>query len=228
MDTPLESLELRSDPLYVKVYALLRTWILEGRLPPGERLRETTVAADLQVSRTPVRDALRRLEQDRLIVAVTGAAYEVYRPAPGDLADLYFARSILEGGAARLAAEREPAETFAAMDTVLGQMEQAYSRPDTRELLELDRQFHELLVAASGNPVLVELHVHLRTRLLHLRRSSGNPAERRQQVMAQHAAMIAALRAGDGAAAEQATRHHILSVYAAVRASFTAAPAQRT
>ncbi|MFZ5815518.1 MAG: GntR family transcriptional regulator, partial [Bacillota bacterium] len=118
--------DLRSDPLYIKVYTLLKEWIMEGRLPPGERLRETVLAADLQVSRTPVRDALRRLEQDRLIVTVQGqGTYEVYRPSEADLADLYGARSILEGGAARLAAARRPPEVEQ-MARVLEEMARSY------------------------------------------------------------------------------------------------------
>jgi DNA-binding GntR family transcriptional regulator len=211
---------LQNDPLYLKVYALLRDWIIKGRLLPGERIKETTLAADLGVSRTPVRDALRRLERDRLIVPVPGPAYEVYKPTETDLADLYGARAILEGGAANAAAERRPLELIEAMSEVLAQMREAYRKQEVSHVIELDMRFHELLVTASGNPVLVELHNHLSTRLSHVRSLSRNVTDRSAQVLAQHEAMVRGLQSGVGAAVQEATQAHIRSVYLAARAAF--------
>lgn len=215
--------DLRSDPLYVKVYTLLKDWIIEGRLQPGERIKETVLASDLNVSRTPVRDALRRLEQDRLIVAVQGSCYEVYEPTAKDLADLYEVRATLEGGAARLAAGRPPTEVRAsveAMAAVLEEMRAAYGQQPPQVLVNLDTRFHEILVAASGNPVLVELHSHLSTRLRHVRSMSGDLTVRQQQVLEQHASIIETLVRSDASAAESATRSHILSVYIAAQQAF--------
>lgn len=211
--------DLRSDPLYVKVYTLLKGWILSGRLSPGEAIGETALAAELHVSRTPVRDALRRLEQDRLIVPVPGAAYEVYQPTLQDVEDLYLARAVLEGGAARLAAERQPDPAVEEMEAILEQMRSAYGAQPQDQLLDLDTQFHERLIVASGNPVLVELHNHLSIRLRHLRAMGGDVSVRRQQVLDHHAAILEAIRSGNGAEAEEITRTHILSVYQAVLAS---------
>ena len=215
-----DPLDLRSDPLYIKVYDLLKDWILQGRLQPGTPLKETQLAFELNVSRTPVRDALRRLELDRLIVAAQGPTYEVYLPTEKDLHDLYSARAILEGGAARLAAERGDQSAFDAMDEILVQMRQAYQGPDPRLIVDLDTRFHELMLSASGNPVLVELHSHLSTRLRHARSLSGDITGRQTRVLEQHAAIIAALRSGNGDDAETATRTHILSVFQAARDAF--------
>lgn len=212
--------DLRSDPLYVKVYTLLKGWILEGRLSPGERIKETALAAELRVSRTPVRDALRRLEQDRLIVAEPGSVYVVYRPTPLDLDDLYMARALLEGGAARLAAQRSPAKALQQMTLILEQMADAYDRSPLTHVRELDAQFHEWLIAASGNAVLVELASHLSTRLRHIRTLSGDIAVRQQLVLDQHKAIVDALRQGDPDEAEEATRTHVLAIHRAVRTAF--------
>lgn len=220
----LDHAELRSDPLHTRVYTLLKNWILDGRLRPGERLRSTSLAAQLKVSRTPVGDALRRLEQDRLIVPAPGQAYVVYSPTRQDLEDLYEVRVILEGSSARLAAARHATDHFDQMGAILADMEQAYARADLRTLVDLDMQFHEHLVAAGGNPVLLELYTHLATRLRHLRAASGNPVVRQRPVLEQHTAILAALRRGDPEAAERATRQHILSVCALARAAFPAAP----
>lgn len=219
METP----PLHSDPLYVKVYTVLKGWILSGELPPGSRIRETTLAAQLHVSRTPVRDALRRLEQDRLITPLPGQAYEVYQPTLRDLEDLYHARALLEGGAARLAAARPPeevAELTRRMSDVAAQIERAYDQEPISRAVHLDMQFHELLVAGSNNPVLVELHNHLSTRLRHARTLSGDIAARRQSVLDQHAAIIDALQRRQGDAAEEATRLHILFILASVKKGF--------
>ncbi|HYF93297.1 MAG TPA: GntR family transcriptional regulator [Symbiobacteriaceae bacterium] len=211
---------LHSDPLYVKVYSLLRDWIIEGRFHPGERMKETALAAELGVSRTPVRDALRRLEKDHLIVSVPGPAYEVYSPTEQDLADLFGARAVLEGGAAHAAAERHSGAAIHDMAIVLEQMREAYPRRRIKLLLELDTRFHDLMVAASGNTVLVELHNHLSTRLRHIRSLGGDIIERQVQVLEQHTAIIEALRSGSGIAAEEAVRVHIFSVYRASREAF--------
>jgi DNA-binding GntR family transcriptional regulator len=208
--------------LYVKVYSLLRDWIIGGRLLPGEPVRETVLAAELGVSRTPVRDALRRLEQDRLIVPVQGQAYEVYRPSEQDLAYLYGARAVLEGGAAAAAAERVTDSAVEALEGILEHMQQAYDRQEIGQVIGLDMQFHDTLVAASGNPVLVELHAHLSTRLSHVRSLSGGIAGRRGQVLEQHRAIVEGLCSRSGPAAEAAVRAHIQSVYQGVRERFTA------
>lgn len=216
-----EVIDLRNDPLYLKVYALLKRWILDGRLGPGERLRESTLAAELQVSRTPIRDALRRLEQDRLVVSLPGAAYEVHRPTLQDVDDLFAARAVLESGAARLAATRCP-EAIHEMGDTLVRMAGAYDQCPQPEVLELDMRFHELLVAASGNPVLVELNSHLNIRLRHIRSLSGDILVRQQLVLEQHAAILQALKDRDGAAAEKATHDHIISILTVSRSSFMA------
>ncbi len=218
-----ESPELRSDPLYIKVYTLLKGWIMDGRLAPGERLRETVLAEELRVSRTPVRDALRRLEQDRLIASVPGPAYEVYRPTAHDLTDLYGARMVLEGGAARLAAQRKPQE-IEQMADVLKQMALSYDRDPSQRVLDLDMHFHELLMLAGGNLVLVELHNHLAVRLRHVRSQSGDITVRRIQVLEQHQQILEALRRGDPEGAEQATRNHVMAVFEIARQAFAERP----
>lgn len=212
-------IDLRNDPLYLKAHALLKSWILNGRLRPGDRLRETTLAAELQVSRTPIRDALRRLEQDRLVISLPGAAYEVYRPTLQDVDALFAARAVLESGAARLAAIRCPEEVDE-MGDILARMAGAYEQWPQPEVLELDMRFHELLVAASGNSVLVELHSHLNTRLRHIRGLSGDISMRQQLVLEQHAAILQALQHRDSAAAEKATHDHIISILTVSRNSF--------
>jgi len=153
-------------------------------------------------------------------VSVPGPAYKVYSPTEQDLADLFGARAVLEGGAASFAAERHPVEAIQAMSDVLEQMREAYPQKRISLLLELDTQFHDLMVAASGNAVLVELHNHLGTRLRHVRSLGGDITERQTQVLEQHAAIIEALRQGSGPAAEEAVRFHIFSVYRAAREAF--------
>lgn len=218
MDSP----DLRNDPLYLKVYEVLKGWILAGRLAPGERLRETALAAELRISRTPIRDALRRLEQDRLIIPVPGPAYEVYLPTIKDVDDLYMARAFLEGGAARLAARIGAVEPVQRMGIILEQMRQSYGTQPAEVLLDLDTRFHECLIAASENSVLMELHSHLSTRLCQLRGMSGDFSLRQQRVLEQHTAIVEAIRLGDSSAAEELTRAHIMAIHAAARESFLA------
>lgn len=216
----LDPADLKSDPLYVKVYALLKGWIIEGRIAPGERIKETALAAELRVSRTPVRDALRRLEQDRLIVAAPGSVYEVCSPTVQDLDELYMVRALLEGGAARMAAQRSPAEAISQMGAIVAQMADAYGRSPAALIRELDAQFHEALIAASGNAVLVELADHLSIRLRHTRTLAGDVSVRQQLVLEHHSAIVDALGKGDPDLAEAVARTHVLSIHRAIRESF--------
>ncbi|MFZ5815519.1 MAG: GntR family transcriptional regulator, partial [Bacillota bacterium] len=137
----------------------------------------------------------------------------------------YGARSILEGGAARLAAARRPPEVEQ-MARVLEEMARSYEEDPPGRVLDLDMRFHELLMMAAGNPVLLELHNHLTVRLRHLRSMSGDITVRRHQVLEQHRTMVEALRKGDPEEAERATRGHILAVYELARQAFAERAAQ--
>ncbi len=148
------------------VYQQLRDLIVHGRLAPGSRLIESDVAARLGVSRTPVRGALQRLQQERLIVDVSGRRLARPTVAPltnDDAHELYYIVGEVEGLAARWAAEqgrdrrRALARSLRATNARLRRAAQA-KRPDYNAVFELDEAFHRAYVEAGAKPRLLSLH----------------------------------------------------------------------
>ena len=135
----------------------LREAILQGRLLPGERLVQDELAAELGVSRQPVREALRRLESEGLIVQLPQRGFVVREYREEDIRENYHLRQLLESEAARLAAERirpDELEELRALNRALGE---AVETGDTSSMVELNAQFHRMVHESSRIPQLVRL-----------------------------------------------------------------------
>ncbi|MGB8652150.1 MAG: GntR family transcriptional regulator [Mycobacteriales bacterium] len=147
------------------VYDEIRRAVIEGRYPPGFRLVEQRLAEELRVSRTPVREALRRLESDGLVVVQRHRGAEVRGLTAAEIADLYDARARLEAYAAELAAERATAEDVAALDAAVQDFEAAVADvvehgPDLARVRRLDAAnaaFHGGLLTAGRHSRLRQL-----------------------------------------------------------------------
>jgi DNA-binding GntR family transcriptional regulator len=200
------------------VYEALREKIIKGEFAPGQRLREEILAEDLGVGRTPVREALRRLKGSGLVEIVANRGAQVIDVTDGDLEDTYELRALLEGFAARRAAEQGcPLDDLQKM---CGQMEdlradlseQAYER-----MTELNLQFHHAIYTAAQIKVLPSLLTGVvQVPLVRhtFRRYSQHELERS---FSQHRQLIEALRDRDGFLAESIMRSHILSGRSSLR-----------
>jgi DNA-binding GntR family transcriptional regulator len=189
------------------VYQALRHSILHGDLAPGERLRSDALANELRVSRTPVREALRKLEAEGL-VARSGFGLIVRALSERDLTELFYVREALEGMAARLAAENATPTEIAEIRELLEDMEAVRRRGDVDALRRLTGEFHQLVCRASHNNRL--LH-SLKTLLDHVRQiqtstlhGEGRPAE----ALKEHRNLLRAIEGRDGDRAEQLAREH--------------------
>lgn len=196
----------------------LRDLVLGGGYPAGARLYEVTLAEELGMSRTPVREALTRLEQEGLLDHVPGGGYAVRVFTFQDVADAIELRGVVEGTAARLAAERggEP-EAMRRIRVVLDGLDRATSDDgvDFDNYETLNAEFHGLLARLSGSS-LVRAELERATRLpfaspsAFLRGQQDVPAFRRSLIgaQAQHHAIVEAITAREGARAESVTREH--------------------
>ena len=187
---------------------MLREQILTGALPRGARLPQETIAAELGVSRTPLREALRRLASEGLVTLQPNHGATVSGVDFNDMNAAWVARLAIEPFAARLAAERrEPAE-LQRMQTAIDEQRSALNPADG---LDANREFHLALVAASGNNHLAHF-----AELLWVTRISfaiyAAQASEPEGVEAwahEHEQILAALTAGDADLAEQITRTHL-------------------
>jgi DNA-binding GntR family transcriptional regulator len=192
-----------------QVYLVIRDRITEGSLERGARIHQEDLAEDLGVSRTPVREALRRLAAEGLVEMRTNRGARVADVGRGDMRSAYAARLVIEPGAARLAAaERLPAP-LARMRAALSAQRRAI--PDVRRSFDANRDFHIALVKASGNDFLLQFVQRLwvaRIGEVIYERQSETP-ERMNLDADEHEQILTAIEAGNGRRAESLTRRHL-------------------
>lgn len=202
-----------------RVYSDLHRDILTGKRGPGSRVREEEVAETFGVSRTPVREALRRLSSNGLIELVPNRGAEVVRWATDDVEELFDLRCLLEGHAARRAAERDDNDLDQLRD-LCERMEAHLGDTDARaadEITRLNMEFHRAVHQAGGRILpdlitrVIEVPVVRRTfdeySAAELRRSFG-----------QHRELVDAIAEGDGEWAQSVMRAHIRAANASWRA----------
>ena len=192
-----------------QVYEALRERITSGSLPRGARVHQEDLAEELGVSRTPVREALRRLAAEGLVEMRTNRGARVADIDQGGMRGAYDARLVVEPGAARLAAGRRPPEPLARMRAAVAA--QRRSLRSVERSFEANREFHLALVAASGNDYLLQL-----VERLWVARIGATIYERQVETqermvldVREHEQILEAIEAGDGRRAESLTRRHL-------------------
>lgn len=198
----------------------LRQRILSGELPGGERLLEVPLAAMLQISRTPVREAMSRLAEEGLLERAKGGGFLVRAFGIEDVIDAIELRGVLEGTAARLAAERGVAsDKLARIENVVTQLDTCFGENageiDFDSYSALNAEFHQLLAGLSGSKI-VSRELERVTRLPFASPSAFLPdkvdMESRRGTLdlaqAQHREIVAAIAAREGARAEALAREH--------------------
>ena len=181
--------------------------IRSGRYRPGDRIRETEVAKWLDVSRTPVREALRRLEADGLLSFESWRGVVVSRLDRQQVGELYAMREVLEGAAARMAARHIGDAEIEVLQLLLEQMEQ--SADDAETLAVLNRKLHQSIYAAAHNQYLMQTLGQLENALALLRGTTFAIDGRPATAAAEHRAIVDAISDRDADAAETAARAHI-------------------
>jgi DNA-binding GntR family transcriptional regulator len=192
-----------------QVYEAIRERISNGSLPRGARVHQEDLALELGVSRTPVREALRRLAAEGLVEMRTNRGARVADVDQGGMLSAYDARLVVEPGAARLAASRRLAEPLARMRAAVADQRRAVR--SVQRSFEANREFHLALVAASGNEYLVALAERLWVARIGatIYERQVETQERMLLDVGEHEQILAAIEAGDGRRAESLTRRHL-------------------
>lgn len=203
------------------VYHRLRTQILENRMAPGERIGIDAVARDLGVSQTPVREAIRQLEGDQLVVRVPGKGYQTTPLLDLDgLRELFEFRLLVEVWAARSVAVNRLSNPGPVLGDEISRFQslQGSAVDVPRELVIHDTRFHGFILQAVSNEVIrgahEQTHTHLHTFRLYAADADGS------LTLAEHEAIQAAIDACDPDSAEQAMRTHLTNAYARFAAAF--------
>lgn len=192
-----------------RVYATITKLIRDKHFEAGQPLREAAIAAELNVSRTPVREALRRLASEGTVEFTPnrGATLAVY--SDQDVADIWALRALLEPHGARLAAERRSDEHVERLEELYDAMEQSIAEGDLDRLTDLNNEFHACIVEAADSKALRDAVSLVRKKVL-VRRTFGHyTPEQLRRSQHYHRELVAAIRAGNGNWAHSTMRAHI-------------------
>src|SRR5438552_6709184 len=192
----------------------VRDRILTLDLPPGSLVHEARLREELAIGRTPIREALQRLAHEKLVRSVPHRGTFVTDVNITDLARITEVRVVLEGHAARLAAERCTAADRAATRELLASL--AVGASDQRELMRMDQAIHRQIYRSARNSFLestLERYFNLSLRLWYLVLDRG---VRLREAVTEHRAMLGAVMAGDGERADEAMRRHVAGFESAI------------
>jgi DNA-binding GntR family transcriptional regulator len=192
-----------------RVTDVLREAILSGAIPASSWLREEELAEELGVSRTPVREALRRLAIEELVVKTANQGTIVAPMTMEDVLAVYVVRERLEGIAARLAASRATPELIDGLQGLQRKMEEAAARRATSDLVRLNVEFHRLIRQAAGNRYLDRFLLQVEHAVRRFPRSTYAIPSRAEAAIAEHQAIIDAIAAGDASLSEQRAIEHM-------------------
>lgn len=191
------------------VYRSLKERIISGALAPDSRLIELTIAAEFGVSRTPVREALKRLAVENLVHADPVRGIIVHAPDARRIEDVFIVREALDGLASRLAAHRITPSELARLNVVVESMEEAIKAGRREYVVVANTHFHDVIYAAAGNEVLERLGRDLREFVRRFTTLPFASPDRVDQVLAEHRAIVDALERHDPDAAEAASNAHL-------------------
>jgi len=190
----------------------LRNDILTGALPPGERLIELQLAERYQIGRAAIRAALLELDSEGLVRREANRGATVRRISLSDAIEITQARGALEGLVARLAAERATDQERADLQSLVAAMEVAVGNDARLDYANLNRALHRTLLQIARHEVATDLVANLRNRSAHHQYRLATVTGRANESLGQHRAIVAAIVARDGDAAEAAMRAHLESV----------------
>lgn len=205
-------IEHKTISLADQVFEHLETDILSGKYQKGESLTESKLSAELGVSRTPIREALRRLEQEHLIEE-SPKGMVVVGIGEKDLADIFAIRAALEGKAAEMAAQNHTEEQLNIVREALEFQEFYLGKQDPDRIKSMDSRFHETIYKMSGSTVFYDVLMPLHKKILKYRKASVTDSSRAANSVAEHRAIYEAISAKNGELASRLITEHLNNAY---------------
>ena len=193
-----------------QIVSSLRDSIIKGELNPGQKLTEPELAEKLGISRTPIREAFRQLESEGFLTVIPRRGAVVSRITRKEINDFYDLKSLLEGYAARIAAEKITEKGIEKLRKINEQLAVLAEKDDVDAFFSKNDEFHNTFISYCGNEKLLEFHKHLVQRFMRFRLGALSVPGRLQASVKQHRAIIKALAEKDGPLAEAAVLEHAL------------------
>lgn len=215
-----EELKLNMDaflPLRDVVFNTLREAILRGNLKPGERLMELQLADMLGVSRTPIREAIRMLEQEGLAITIPRRGAEVAKISLKDMEDFLEIRETLDELAAQLACRRITAEQLERLQLAKVRFEESTKTMDVKQIADADVSFHDVIYEATCNPKLVAQLNNLREQIFRYRVEYIKDSKNHPKLIQEHEQIYQAILRRNEQEAKIATNVHVSNQAVAVK-----------
>ena len=200
---------IRRSSLHDTVADRLRDMIVDGTLPPGERIHEQSLCDAFGISRTPLREALKVLANEGLVELRANRGARIATLTEAELAELFEALEGLEGHAAERAAARASAAELGALRQLHDRMEREWRRRRRTAYAKLNNEIHRTIVALAKNATILGMHDTLMTKLRRARYMALMSNERWDEAVGEHRAIMAALDARDGARAGRLLAEHV-------------------
>jgi DNA-binding GntR family transcriptional regulator len=197
--------------LHEQVAVQLRQMLVESAIAPGEKLNERELAGQLQVSRTPLREAIRMLAAEGLVELLPNRGAIAVRLSEADIANTFEVMAGLEAQSGELAAQRITAGALAEIQAMHFEMMAAYTRRDLSNYYRLNSAIHSAINAAAANPVLTQTYRQVNARLQSLRFRSNQDADKWKLAVQDHVRMIDALSARDAVAMREVLVSHLFN-----------------
>ena len=197
----------RHQTLREKILETIRDAILKGNMKPGERVSEPELAERFGISRTPIREAFRQLESEGYLEVIPRKGAVVASLTERDVEEFYAIKIILEGFAAKMAAEKLTAKDIERLEAINDRLRQIAAEGDVKTFFRVHNEFHEVFIKAAGNERLYEMINQLVMRFKRLRLASLSQPGRMEISVEEHRNMIQAFKNHDGDRADNLVRH---------------------
>ncbi len=212
MTSPITSSESSDNySLRGRVFHRIREDILRGKYKQNEALIEIKISEELGVSRTPVREAIRQLELEGLVTSIPNKGAIVTGISSKDIEDIYAIRSLIEGLAARWAAQNITDEQISELEEIVYLSEFHLSKRNFDQLYELDNRYHEKLYEISNSKILKHVLSDFHHYVQRVRKASLSSVERAEKSILEHKAILEAMKSGDYQKVESLTNNHIIN-----------------
>ncbi len=211
--TPKENSDINRLNLSEQIANRLRDMIIQNQMSPGDRIREREICKELQVSRTPLREALHKLASECLIDLIPNCGAVISSPSGDEIADMLRVLGVLEAFAGERACESITEEEIAEIKALHYEMLAAFSRGDRLQYFKLNQRIHLALIKAARSETLLALHSRLNARLYRIRYQSNLKNEQWGGAVEEHDNIMAALEERDAEKLSRILRRHLKSTW---------------
>jgi DNA-binding GntR family transcriptional regulator len=212
------NMKIKKSTLHTQIVDALREMIMIGELKHGDKINENELCASMEISKTPLREALRVLSAENLISLVPNRGAFVTKPSTGEIKEMFAVMSVLEGVCAHAATEKMTLADFSHLEELHAKLEEYFKCRNQKEYIRVNNRYHSFLQELAGNRTLNQIVKGLRKKILLYRFQSLNLPGRFEDSIKEHRELLTAFRDRDAPKAEMIMKNHLRKQSQAIEA----------